>query len=310
MNIGKLVFLAALYATTGCSVALPISAVPTSGTAATVNASTSGSVAAGPMKPVATSPANPMAPGGGMAATLTCTNNFNALDTNHDGFITLAEYTANDAGKEFYIVEGGTAAPPPEPGMMHPTAIALNADGTVASSPANPPSGGVMVPTAATGPVPVAVANPVPPTFQAPENAFKQLDKNGDGKLTMMEFCGEGGPSGTPADHGDTSTAALPDRDPAITGQLTQVVQASGKAQASVLVEEQPGSKDAGQKIMGTFSADTVVLDARGGGLKRADASALKTGQKVKLWLPADGVCAESYPEQCGADVIAIVADS
>ena len=187
---------------------------------------------------------------------------------------------------------------------MRPVAIAMPIDGS---------GTGAVVPTSATAPVPgaanptVVATGPVEgphPTIQAPENAFKAIDKNGDGKLTPEEFCG-----GVPDTGATTTPAPLePTRSPDVVGGVSKITLPADGKNGSALFEEKPGV-DEGKKIVGALTTSTQVLDKRGGTAVAAKLTDLKDGQKVNFWIPKDSACAESYPEQCGADVVEILAD-
>jgi hypothetical protein len=65
----------------------------------------------------------------------------------------------------------------------------------------------------------------------------------------------------------------------------------------TVLVEEQPGVQE-GRKISYTVTTETAIS-----GVGSFDD--LAEGQQVDTWVAGD-MCAESYPEQCGAEAIRV----
>jgi len=71
----------------------------------------------------------------------------------------------------------------------------------------------------------------------------------------------------------------------------------------TVVVEEQPGVQE-GRKISYTVTADTALAGDAGGTTVTAFAD-LAEGQTVDSWV-VEGVCAESYPEQCGAEALRV----
>jgi hypothetical protein len=111
---------------------------------------------------------------------------------------------------------------------------------------------------------------------------------------TEGEGGGDSGGSSTTAPDGgggSDSGAALPDRPAELVGEVTE---AEGER---FLVEEDPASPDSGRKAWVAIEGPVLLGD------EPADAAAIEVGQRVQVWT---GICAESYPEQCGAEAFVI----
>jgi hypothetical protein len=89
---------------------------------------------------------------------------------------------------------------------------------------------------------------------------------------------------------------SLPSRPAELTGEVTD---SDG---GRFLVEEQPDAPDAGRKAWVAIEGP-VFRTASGGDPASATASDIEQGQQVSVWT---GMCAESYPEQCGAEAFLI----
>jgi hypothetical protein len=96
----------------------------------------------------------------------------------------------------------------------------------------------------------------------------------------------------TPADDLDPDGTVSSDDPPVCTPADNDIV-------GTVLVEEQPGVQE-GRKI--SFTVTTATTLAGPDGTALAGFGDLAEGQPVEAW--GAGMCAESYPEQCGATVI------
>lgn len=97
----------------------------------------------------------------------------------------------------------------------------------------------------------------------------------------------------TPSEDLDPDDAVSSDDPPVCTPEDNDIV-------GTVLVEEHAGIQE-GRKISFTVTLDTVLADADGS--KLAGIEDLHDGDAVEAWVQ-DDVCAESYPEQCGAAAI------
>jgi len=73
----------------------------------------------------------------------------------------------------------------------------------------------------------------------------------------------------------------------------------------TVLVEEEPGVQE-GRKISYTVTTSTGLTGQTADGVPVAVFGDLAEGQTADTWVPEDAMCAESYPEQCGADTIEV----
>jgi len=119
--------------------------------------------------------------------------------------------------------------------------------------------------------------------------------------MTLAAGCGEGSGASPGAGGQPRPGRAAPPRRPAdITGPVATVIDA-GDGVGTVLIEEGRGSVDAASIRV---SAGTVVLEADGGGWRRATLGAITEGARVRAWFI--GPVAESYPVQATAAVIAI----
>lgn len=100
----------------------------------------------------------------------------------------------------------------------------------------------------------------------------------------------------TPAEDLDPDGAVSSDDPPVCTPEDNDIV-------GTVLVEETPDAQE-GRKISFTLTTETVLA----GGTADAPVTTfddLAVGQRVESWV-RDGVCAESYPEQCGAEALRV----
>jgi hypothetical protein len=73
----------------------------------------------------------------------------------------------------------------------------------------------------------------------------------------------------------------------------------------TVVVEEQPDVQE-GRKISYTVTTATGLTGQAADGTPVGVFGDLAVGQQVDSWVPDDGMCAESYPEQCRADTIRV----
>jgi hypothetical protein len=88
----------------------------------------------------------------------------------------------------------------------------------------------------------------------------------------------------------------LPDRPAELSGQVTD------SEGGRFLIEERPDEPDAGRKAW--VAIEGPVFEAtEGGDPSPAAASDIEVGQQVSAWT---GLCALSYPEQCGAEALVI----
>ena len=99
----------------------------------------------------------------------------------------------------------------------------------------------------------------------------------------------DGGDDG--GDGGGDAGASVPDRPAELVGEVTE---AEG---GRFLVEQDPSSPDSGRKAWVAIEGPVLLGD------EPADAAAIEVGQRVQVWT---GICAESYPEQCGAEAFVI----
>lgn len=89
---------------------------------------------------------------------------------------------------------------------------------------------------------------------------------------------------------------SVPSRPADLTGQVTD------SEGGRFLVEEQPDAPESGRKAWVSIEGP-VLREASGGDPTAAAASDIEQGQQVSVWT---GICAESYPEQCGAEAFVI----
>lgn len=95
----------------------------------------------------------------------------------------------------------------------------------------------------------------------------------------------------TVAPPGPGAGGSVPDRPAELVGEVTD---AEG---GRFLVEEDPDSPDSGRKAWVAIEGPVLQGD------QPAAASDVAVGQRVSVWT---GICAESYPEQCGAEALVI----
>ena len=72
----------------------------------------------------------------------------------------------------------------------------------------------------------------------------------------------------------------------------------------TILVEEDPDDPEGGRKISFTATSDSLFFGQTADGTDVTSFDDLAEGQQVRTWVPVDGACAESYPEQCGLRAI------
>ena len=101
----------------------------------------------------------------------------------------------------------------------------------------------------------------------------------------------------TPADELDPDGAVSSDDPPVCTPEDNDVV-------GTILVEEDPADPEGGRKISFTATSETFFVGQAADGSDVTSFDDLAEGQQVETWVPADGACAESYPEQCGLRAI------
>ena len=105
----------------------------------------------------------------------------------------------------------------------------------------------------------------------------------------------------SPASSSSTSEPAqgggMPSRAAELTGEVTD------SQGGRFLVEEQPDAPDSGRKAWVAIDGPVFRTASGGGDPTPAAASDIEQGQQVSVWT---GICAESYPEQCGAEAFLI----
>lgn len=102
----------------------------------------------------------------------------------------------------------------------------------------------------------------------------------------------------TPSDDLDPDQAVSSDDPPVCTPADSTVI-------GSITVEEQPDAPQGGRKISFTVTTDTKITGANAAGLGVGVFGDFVEGQTVDTWV-LDGVCAQSYPEQCGLEAIRV----
>lgn len=100
-----------------------------------------------------------------------------------------------------------------------------------------------------------------------------------------------------PADERDPDAPVSDDDPPVCTPEDNNIV-------GTVLAEEQPGVQE-GRKISYTVTSETAISGTGEDGSAVEGFDDLAVGQAVETWVAGD-VCAESYPEQCGALAIVV----
>lgn len=128
------------------------------------------------------------------SAASACSTRFAALDANHDGAVSPAEFSAGNAkrayGLAFVTADGQTAAPAPGDAVT-PKLVARAPQGTgpimtaTADEAATP-----VVARAPQGTGPIMTATTAAPTATADPD-FSRLDVNADGQLSPAELCAD-----------------------------------------------------------------------------------------------------------------------
>ena len=73
----------------------------------------------------------------------------------------------------------------------------------------------------------------------------------------------------------------------------------------SIMVEERPDDPEGGRKISYTVTTATKITGTNGAGLGVGVFADFAEGQTADTWV-LDGVCAQSYPEQCSLEAIRV----
>ena len=147
---------------------------------------------------------------------------------------------------------------------------------------------------------------------------------------------GQGDDGSAVTDAPDAPGAEVPDRPPDLTGTITSVepfepvtegctppedvdpdgavssddppicTPADNDIVGTILVEERPDATEEGRKISFTVTTSSLITGQTADGQAVRELSDLVEGQPVETWVPADGACAESYPEQCGLEAVRV----
>ena len=102
----------------------------------------------------------------------------------------------------------------------------------------------------------------------------------------------------TPAEDVDPDGAVSSDDPPICTPEDNDVI-------GTILVEERPGEPEGGRKISYTATTATKITGSKADGSGVGVFADFAEGQVVDTWV-LGGVCAESYPEQCGLEAIRV----
>jgi hypothetical protein len=81
---------------------------------------------------------------------------------------------------------------------------------------------------------------------------------------------------------------------------------AGNEVVGTILVEEDPDDPAGGRKVSFTVTAESAISGTTADGSAIGAFADLAEGQAVDTWIPADGACAESYPEQCGLEAVRV----
>lgn len=100
----------------------------------------------------------------------------------------------------------------------------------------------------------------------------------------------------TPADGLDPDAVASSDDPPVCTPEDNDVI-------GTILVEESPDAPTGGRKISYTVTTTTRITGQTADGTTVGVFADFAEGQVAHTWVTG-GVCAESYPEQCGLEAI------
>ncbi len=74
----------------------------------------------------------------------------------------------------------------------------------------------------------------------------------------------------------------------------------------TILVEEDPADPQGGRKVVFSVGTDAGITGETTDGTKVGVFADFVAGQVVEAWV-SDGVCAESYPEQCGLEAVRVI---
>jgi hypothetical protein len=118
----------------------------------------------------------------------------------------------------------------------------------------------------------------------------------GDSESTSSTTSTTASPS-TSSTSAPAQGGAVPSRPAELTGEVTD------SQGGRFLVEEQPDAPDSGRKAWVAVDGPVFRTASGGGDPTPAAASDIQQGQQVSVWT---GICAESYPEQCGAEAFLI----
>jgi hypothetical protein len=102
----------------------------------------------------------------------------------------------------------------------------------------------------------------------------------------------------TPPDEVDPDAAVSSDDPPICTSEDNDVI-------GTILVEEDAPNPSEGRKISYTVTTDTKITGETADGKKVGVFADFAEGQVVDTWV-SGGMCAESYPEQCGLEAIRV----
>jgi hypothetical protein len=102
----------------------------------------------------------------------------------------------------------------------------------------------------------------------------------------------------TPAEEVDPDAVVSNDDPPICTPADNDVI-------GTILVEELPDSPSDGRKISYTVTSDTAITGETADGVNVGGFADFAEGQAVDTWV-AGGMCAESYPEQCGLEAVTV----
>lgn len=118
-------------------------------------------------------------------------------------------------------------------------------------------------------------------------------DETRSDSSTTTDADADGSTTTAPPGDGDGGGGggSVPDRPAELVGEVTE---AEG---GRFLVEEDPASPDSGRKAWLAIEGPVLRGD------EPAAASDVAVGQRVSAWT---GICAQSYPEQCGAEALVI----
>lgn len=104
----------------------------------------------------------------------------------------------------------------------------------------------------------------------------------------------------------DCTATSMASRDAAVSsGEPPPCSSAYEAPIGTILVEEDPADPQGGRKVLFSVGTDAGITGETTDGTKVGVFADFAEGQVVEAWV-SGGVCAESYPEQCGLEAVRV----